>query len=120
MIESQDIPSFNQDFNNMIQYFCNRHKLEYKQDINEIVSQFLLLSYQLNMSYSESYIFFDSFMYKYSIGYYHIKTYTPQSIRTVCICLVYCLNIISHLFHLYFKKNPFNQKCIYELGHYCI
>lgn len=57
----------------MIQVFCNRNKIEYKQGINEIVAPFLLLSYYLNLSFDDSYMLFEAFISKYAMGYYHNK-----------------------------------------------
>ena len=68
--ESLEYPTFQQDLELMLNYYCNYNKIKYKEGLNQIIGAMTLLKYKIDLSLPEIFNLSHGLILKYLTNYY--------------------------------------------------
>ena len=72
--ESSEFPTFQQDLELMLNYYCNYNKIKYKEGLNQIIGAMTLLKYKIDLSLPEIFNLSHGLILKYLTNYYQEET----------------------------------------------
>ena len=98
--ELSEYPSFHEDLELMINYFCDYNKIKYKKGLNDIIASFTLLKYKLDLSLPEILNLTQGLIIKYLTNYYYEETIfsLKSSFSLLVILLRYHSPRINNIF----------------------
>ena len=98
--ELSEYPSFHEDLELMINYYCDYNKIKYKKGLNDIIASFTLLKYKLDLSFPEILNLTQGLIIKYLTNYYYEETIfsLKSSFSLLVILLRYHSPRINNIF----------------------
>ena len=98
--ELSEYPSFHEDLELMINYYCDYNKIKYKKGLNDIIASFTLLKYKLDLSLPEILNLTQGLIIKYLTNYYYEETIfsLKSSFSLLVILLRYHSPRINNIF----------------------